>query len=260
MDGSPRQKGGAVMTKLYTLTETTLAVGKSVHKIHPAANMFPMLSDADLQALADNIKKEGLCEGVSIQPRNADSTDGKILDGRNRLVACHMAKVPLFYNHVETTDPVGFIVARNIHRRHLTPEQRQDMLAKLIAMQPEKSDRQIAKQVKKSPTTVGKARKKAEAAGTCPPVDTRTDTKGRKQPASKPGPKETRDPDASPKALGNFMYAVDHWLPQMNAADLKAANRYYIEASVARQQGERANGSADLTEEHRAAMEKLSAL
>jgi DNA repair exonuclease SbcCD ATPase subunit len=51
---------------------------------------------------------------------------------------------------------------------------------------PSKSDRQIAEQTKTSPTTVGKVRAEKEASGDVSKVDTRTDTKGRKQPSSKP--------------------------------------------------------------------------
>ena len=62
----------------------------------------------------------------------------------------------------------------------------------MLKAAPEKSDRQIAKQAKASPTFVGKVRAEGEASGDVSTVDTRTDTKGRKQPAKKP----TKKPEA----------------------------------------------------------------
>ena len=82
-------------------------------------------------------------------------------------------------------DPHGFVVAVNIRRRHLTAEQKHDLVKKLIKADPAKSDRQIAKLVDASPTTVGTDRKALEATGDVSKLDTRTDSKGRHQPASK---------------------------------------------------------------------------
>jgi hypothetical protein len=80
---------------------------------------------------------------------------------------------------------------RNIRRRHLTAEQKRALIAKVIAMKPEASHRQIAKQVKADHKTV--ARAEAEDLGKLPHVETRTDTKGRKQPAKKRKAKECRN-------------------------------------------------------------------
>jgi hypothetical protein len=82
--------------------------------------------------------------------------------------------------------PTAYVISANIHRRHLTAEQKRDLIAKLLKAQPEKSDRQIADTVKASPTTVGTVRAKMEAAGDVSKLDTRRDRKGRQQPASKP--------------------------------------------------------------------------
>ena len=101
-------------------------------------------------------------------------------------------------------DPYAFVLSANIHRRHLTAEQKRDLIEKLIKQTPNKSDRQIAKQTKTSPTTVGKIRKKAEATGDVSKLDTRTDTKGRKQPSTKtkkstkPAAPAKTDPIGSP--------------------------------------------------------------
>jgi hypothetical protein len=66
------------------------------------------------------------------------------------------------------------------------PEQKRELIGKLIKADPTKSDRQIAKQVGASPTTAGKVRSDLEAKHDVSKVDTRTDTKGRQQPVHKP--------------------------------------------------------------------------
>jgi hypothetical protein len=89
-----------------------------------------------------------------------------------------------------------YVLSANVHRRHLTREQKRELIAKVLAADPSKSDRQIAEQTKTSPTTVGKVRAEAEATGGVFKLDTRTDSLGREQPATKPG-KPAND-DAKP--------------------------------------------------------------
>jgi hypothetical protein len=82
-------------------------------------------------------------------------------------------------------DPYDFVISANIHRRHLTAEQKRELIGNLLKANPEKSDRRIAETVKASPTTVGDVRSKMEATGDVSKLDTRRDTKGREQPARK---------------------------------------------------------------------------
>ena len=82
--------------------------------------------------------------------------------------------------------PTPNVISVNIRRRHLNLEERERLLIELIARSPEKSDRQIAKDIGVSHHTVGKARAKGEDVGRIAHVAKRTDTKGRQQPASKP--------------------------------------------------------------------------
>src|SRR5262249_46801345 len=87
-------------------------------------------------------------------------------------------------------DVYAFVISRNIHRRHLTAKQKRKLIAKLIKATPEKSNRQIAEQVKTDHKTVGTVRGELEGRGEIPHVEARTDTKGRKQPARKPPAKK----------------------------------------------------------------------
>jgi hypothetical protein len=168
--------------------------------IHPAADMFPLLKETDPDArrkLGDDIKKQGVLEPIAL-------LDGKLLDGRNRLDAMELADINLISVHVDTgiaeidwtnipfknlptgTDPVAYVISANIRRRHLKPEETEPLIEKLLKMDPSKSDRQVAKLTASNRNKVARIRAKLEQAGDVSLSDTRTDSKGREQPAHKP--------------------------------------------------------------------------
>jgi len=157
--------------------------------IHPAAELFPLMSKDELRELADDIGKHGLHEPITLDAEDLDRPS--VLDGRNRLDALELLgrlKMPAtggipYRRRLGTGDPYAYVISKNIHRRHLTSEQKRELIAKVLKARPEASDRQIAKQVKADHKTVGKARKRLVSRGEIPHVETRTDTKGRVQPA-----------------------------------------------------------------------------
>jgi hypothetical protein len=155
---------------------TTIKCLGETYEVDPAADLFDPMGKAELKELADDIKKRGL-----ILPITRDD-QGKILAGRNRLVACHLAGVEPRFNKY--------------------------------------------------------------AAGDMSKLDTRKDTKGRQQPARRttppkpnrksiqlaeavPDPKQ-RMIEVSKAALREFSFAVDHWLPKMNVADLDKAKENFL--------------------------------
>jgi ParB-like chromosome segregation protein Spo0J len=163
-------------------------------KVHPAADLFPSMSETDLKALGEDIKAHGLLKRVAVIEDPNDDDKLILLDGRNRLDAMELVGLDIgfkdttwavFDEDLSNFDPYSYIISTNIHRRHLTAEQRRELIAKLLKATPGKSDRQIADTVKASPTTVGTVRAKMEAKGDVSKLDTRTDTKGRKQPAKR---------------------------------------------------------------------------
>ena len=96
-------------------------------KAHPAADLFPMMPDAELRALADDIAENGLNQPVVLY-------EGQILDGRNRARACEIAGI-----EIETTQwvdpgcgPVAWVVSQNLKRRHLTATQRAALAVELL--------------------------------------------------------------------------------------------------------------------------------
>lgn len=90
---------------------------------HPLADIIPIMSDADLDAFTKDIKANGLGEDIVLY-------EGKILDGRARHQACIRAGVEPRYVEYAGSDPLGFVVSKNLHRRHLTDNQRTVAAAK----------------------------------------------------------------------------------------------------------------------------------
>ena len=85
-------------------------------KIHPVADLFPMLTTSELSELAESIRKEGLLNPCV---RQGDV----LLDGRNRMAACKLAGVEPRFIEYTGDSPVAFIIGSNLARRHLSKEQ-----------------------------------------------------------------------------------------------------------------------------------------
>jgi hypothetical protein len=187
--------------------------------IHPAAELFPRMSELELDALAqDIIKQKGLRHPVALWApgKPGDGENMSVLDGINRLDALERNGIkfitddgrPDLNRHYFTclyerritvvktkagvrkgdepdVDPWDYVVSANIHRRHLSRKQKHELIAKLLKAKPEQSNRRIAKQVKADDKTVGKVRAKLEGRAEIPHVETTTDTKGRQQRAHK---------------------------------------------------------------------------
>ena len=86
--------------------------------IHPAADLFPMVEGNEFRELCADVKERGLAQPITIW------TDGTLLDGRNRLMACYETNQEVVLDRYEGNDPVQFSLSANLHRRHLNPGQR----------------------------------------------------------------------------------------------------------------------------------------
>jgi hypothetical protein len=175
---------------------------RDVLPVHPAARLFPPMSESKLRELGEDIEENGLSSPIVLWQADENAT-AVLLDGRNRLDAIEMVighpkvsrwsvtvdgwsgMTPSVITLAGHVDPYSYVISANIHRRHLNAEQKRDLIAKLLKAQPEKSDRQIGKQIGAHHTTVGTVRKAKEARGEISHVETHTDTKGRAQPAKK---------------------------------------------------------------------------
>jgi hypothetical protein len=100
-----------------------------IARAHPASNLFPMMGDAELWDLAEDIGKQGLLEPIVLD-------QGLILDGRNRWVACARAgctpwTVPW---EGEGGSATAYVIAKNLKRRHLDPSQRAAVAAEALPL------------------------------------------------------------------------------------------------------------------------------
>lgn len=108
---TPKTPAG-VPTEIATTIPEPASVNSTL-SFHPLAEIFPLLDDDRLQALANDIAARGLLDEIALY-------EGKILDGRRRYLACLRAGVaPKFQDYVGD-DALGFVIGRNVHRRHLT--------------------------------------------------------------------------------------------------------------------------------------------
>ncbi len=135
-------------------------------KAHPAADLFPMMSDEEIGQLAVDIRTNGLRQPIVTIDENGDRL---ILDGRNRDRACAIAGVPKAYIPFGGDDPYAFVVSANLHRRHLSPTERAflaERLANLKGGRPrsrtpssgEVSRRQVASLLQVSTTAIDRVR------------------------------------------------------------------------------------------------------
>lgn len=100
--------------------------------VHPAAELFPMLDDAELRELADDIKANDLHEPVWLWDDPERGT--VLLDGRNRVAACELAGVEPKTRVFAGDDPVSFVVSENVKRRHLTAMQKAGVAVKALPL------------------------------------------------------------------------------------------------------------------------------
>ena len=190
---------------------------RDVLPIHPAAELFPRMAPDELKVLGEDIVKSGLTSHIALW-RADPKSPVQLLDGRNRLDAIElvtgkpveigapsiMAGEFLATGRVieldgRKVDPWPYVISANIHRRHLNVEQRQNLLIALIARAPEKSDRQLGKEIGVDHKTIANARAKGEATGEISPVKKRIgkDGKARKQPTQK-APTEKQPAEKQP--------------------------------------------------------------
>jgi DNA-binding Lrp family transcriptional regulator len=182
--------------------------------IHPAAELFPLMSADDLSDTAKDIKANGLTLPIALWQADPDA-EFQLLDGRNRLNALEIAtggpvsvkpptikmadgspvpnggRVDVEILDGRKVDPYAYVISANIRRRHLSIGDKDRLIVQLLKADPTKSNRQVAKLVDASHPHVAKVREKAEKTGDVETVTTSVDTKGRKQPSRKVGKKSS---------------------------------------------------------------------
>lgn len=90
-------------------------------KVHPVADLFPMMSEDELADLAEDIRINGLIHPIIVIEH--DDGSQTLIDGRNRLRACELAGIEPEKQLLNGQDPVAYILSSN-DRRDMTQGQR----------------------------------------------------------------------------------------------------------------------------------------
>lgn len=104
-------------------------------EFHEIASLFPLLEGEEFKSVVEDIKNNGLIEPIT-------TYGGKILDGRNRYRACIEAGVEPRFEEYKDDDPLGFVISKNLKRRHLNESQKALIavrMANMPAHRPDKS-------------------------------------------------------------------------------------------------------------------------
>jgi hypothetical protein len=113
---------------------------RETFKVHPAADVFPMMSGEELDALGADIEANGLKNPLVIW-RNPESGDEWMIDGRNRFEAIERRGADLDTTMIWTVhcgSPEQWVATLNLHRRHMSKAERADAIVKLAKMRAEK--------------------------------------------------------------------------------------------------------------------------
>ena len=129
--------------------------------VHPAAAIFPMMTEAEFAELVADIEKNGQRDAIELY-------EGKILDGRNRGLACMRLGIkPRFeqFDWRAKGSPTAYVMSKNLKRRHLNESQR-GMIAAAAApfFEAEAKERQRAGAKKGGEGGKGKPKAKAAKA------------------------------------------------------------------------------------------------
>lgn len=93
---------------------------------HPLASLMPPMGEKEYADFRDNIAQQGY------DPEQPVVTyQGTLLDGRHRRRACQELGIDCPAKEYTGDDPLGFVLGRNLHRRHLDESQRALVAAKI---------------------------------------------------------------------------------------------------------------------------------
>jgi ParB-like chromosome segregation protein Spo0J len=189
----------------------------------------PALASDDLARLRTSIATNGIMVPIKIDE------NGVIIDGHHRQMIANQLGIDCPQEVLAgLTDPEKIEMARTLNRdrRHLDREQKREMIAASLRRDPQLADRQHAANIGASPTTVGSVRRELQDEGAVSKLDTRIDSTGRTQPASKPAQqRRTPLPDAAEKAGWEFRRTVER-IERLAADDRFPANQERVAAML----------------------------
>ncbi len=86
-------------------------------EFHQLARLIPEMDLNEIHTLTEDVRLNGLLEPIVLY-------EGKILDGRHRYKACGFTGVAPRYEEFTGSDPISYVLSKNLHRRHLTSAQK----------------------------------------------------------------------------------------------------------------------------------------
>lgn len=95
--------------------------------IHPAANLFPEMTQSEFQELVADMRQHG--QKVPIL-----TNGGQVIDGRHRLRACNILGIKPELKELDCANDASVeqtVISINLHRRHLSESQRALIAARL---------------------------------------------------------------------------------------------------------------------------------
>jgi hypothetical protein len=224
---------------------------RAVLPVHPAADLFPLMSESELQELAGDIIKHGLRYPVILCRKNK-SGKPYLLDGRNRLDAMESVGISPFDRDGKLRhwseregDPYDIVLSMNVHRRHLTGEQKRELIAKILKAKPGESNRKIAKQTKADHKTVAAVRGELESGGEIPQLEKTTGADGKQYKSRKkkaPKPSESAEIERDRKACLALYQKVTE--AERERAQLRAQ---FKSAEISPEQRRRENANLGIT-------------
>lgn len=171
------------------------ATWRDLIKVHPTADLFPMMTHQELLELGEDIKARGLRSPIVLLDATDECPVCRLLDGRNRLAAMELVglqvvdadqskTVPLsaavgYHILSSATDPAAYVISANIKRRHLTSENKRELITRILKCTPEKSNRAVADMVKADHKTVAAVRREQERTGEIPQLKRTTGKDGK---------------------------------------------------------------------------------
>ncbi len=172
---------------------------RNVVRIHEAAELYPMLEEAELAALTADIKRNGLRQKATIVPDFDDDNMFTLLDGRNRVAALERLRWPILArdgrpnpdyfqlaDEAAQQNPEAYVTSLNLHRRHLSSEQKRAIVAKILVANPEVSDRRIGTVAGVDHKTAGAVRSAMVVTGEIPQLTETVGADGKARPRRRP--------------------------------------------------------------------------
>ena len=196
---------------------------------------MPPLSPEEYSELETSIKEHGIQVPILIDE------DGVVIDGHHRQKIAQELGIRCPKRQVidkTESEKRTLALSLNVHRRHLTREQKRALIAESIKADPQLSDREHGRRLGVSKNTAASVREDLEAGGQIDHLEYRENPQGRPQPATKPKPKSDAE-----------LLAGADWVPAPEPGDSPKEWADRIKQSVNVKEGRDANDDGPMIED-----------